>query len=244
MAERRFSEKEVGAIIQQATALQLEGAEVSKGATLVQIQQAAAELGISPELVSQAALQVDACQDTTGFQFFGAPLCNRISLIAEGALAEDDLPGLTQAIRSATGRVGFAKQVGTMFEWSSSSDYPLHIAFTPKDRKTSIDITARFDSYALLCLLLPMLISMVAWLVPSVKLGGMGILLWGLGQLATYLVGRTLVQRIARKKLAALRQTADTISSLVSKNSQALEPVPISSIGAVEDAAVNRSVTH
>ena len=217
MAERQFSEREVSEIIQQATALQLEVAEPQNGATLEQIQRATSELGISPEHVRRAALQIESRNNGNGFQFFGVPLNIQISLIADGVLTAEDSTELIRLIRSRTGFVGSAKQVGALLEWSSKAQYPIHMAFESRDGRTYIDVNARYDSYALLLVLLPMVISCVVWLVPTAMLGGMGIFLWCLAQLVTYLLGRSLFRNCSLKKRAELTRTVNALSEFVTQ---------------------------
>ena len=225
MAERQFSEREVSEFIQQATALQLEVAEPQNGATLERIQRATSELGISPEHVRRAARQIESCNNGNRFQFFGAPLNIQISLIAKGVLTAEDSTELIRLIRSSTGLVGTPKQVGALLEWSSKAQYPIHMAFTSKDGRTYIEVNARYDSYALLLVLLPMVISCVAWLVPTSMLGGIGVLIWCLGQLGTYLIGRTLFRNSALKKRSELTRTANDLSEFVTQRARSHQSI-------------------
>jgi hypothetical protein len=159
---RRFTEKEVSAILKRAVELQaavredgLGAAEPGGGTSLVQIRQAAAELGLEPRLVEQAALEVAAaCAPRGRSGFWGGPWNVRHERVVDGTMTEQDWPALLAEIRRATGRVGDVSAVGKALEWSSVEPDTLHVSAVPEGDRTRIQVTGRFGSWGAMCYLI------------------------------------------------------------------------------------------
>ncbi len=148
--ERRLAEKEVTALLQRAAELQAARPEEApampprEGITLAQLQQAAAELGIAPRFVQEAAWEaasLPAIPDRGSF--WGGPWVTDLESTVPAPVTEAEWPALLEGIRRASGRVGTATRCGTAFEWSCSNPDLLHVTVTPAGQETRLRVLAR-----------------------------------------------------------------------------------------------------
>jgi hypothetical protein len=120
---QRFTDRQVSAILKRAVELQASRSDAaapfdaSAGVSLAQLQQAAAELGIEPRLIEEAALELtNTSQDQERASFWGGPSVVSAERIIHGTVSEEEWPLLLEEIRRATGLVGTATTVGNSFE--------------------------------------------------------------------------------------------------------------------------------
>jgi hypothetical protein len=149
--EKRFSEAEVAAILRRSAELQVRRitAEASKGAetgvSLAQLQSAAAELGVRPELIAAAAADVAAEGKPS---FWGGPGVVAFERLVDVEVTEEEWPELVAAPRRASGRMGVPGQLGKAFEWASPAPEPLHVSVTPTRAGSLVGVSARFTDWA------------------------------------------------------------------------------------------------
>ncbi len=223
MAERRFSDRDINAIIKRAGELQLgASSDKSTGATLEQIQQAAAELGITPDMVAKAAQDVDSgyAADAT-LLFLGGPIRADFSRVAKGAILEQDVPGILKEIRRVSGRVGFPKSIGNALEWQSNQPDGLHVVLTPEKDHTTIDVRAAFGAWTGLCIALPMT---MACALGAFCLGEGGPVVGaavGLSLLiGSFLLGRSLYAGVSQKAHAQAAKIAECLVEYVEREAK------------------------
>jgi hypothetical protein len=107
--DRQYTEKEIRAILQRAGKIQdaiTSGENGFEGTTLAQLQQAASELALDPEVIAQAAREVEieaTVAKSTGLK--GRPWKVDFDQIVPGAVTEDTWPYIVDEIRAVTGRV-------------------------------------------------------------------------------------------------------------------------------------------
>src|SRR5260221_4435167 len=114
VTEQQYTEQEVSAIIRRAGELQPArtpgkgDSPALAGTTLTQLQQAAAELGIDPDLIRQAAGDVAAEDSSDPYsRLLGGPWAVDSDSFVRGSVTEDNWPELIDGIRASTGRVGY-----------------------------------------------------------------------------------------------------------------------------------------
>lgn len=215
MAERRFSEEEFALVLRRATELQVRApgqgqvVDRAQGITMEEMKAIAAEVGISPELVEQAAL---ALQRTGGSP--GDPQAVKFVLAASapGRLSDEDRMRIIQAIRDASLAHGEARETPTGVEWSSAKGETTQVnvsVYTLEGRnevRVSVDRTAS----AVLTHLFPGLggflagVATASTLEPSAVVGG-AILVGGVG------AGLTLARAIWRFNSRRIRERARAI---------------------------------
>jgi hypothetical protein len=143
---RRFSEKEVAAILRRTAELQ--AARSAEGGvettSLAQLQQAAAELGIPPALVAEAAAQVD---QPPAESVWGGPWRTTLEQEVPARVGEDEWPALVETVRRVTGRMGLPVRSGSAFEWTSSSPDVLHVTVTPAAEGSRVRVRAKYGDW-------------------------------------------------------------------------------------------------
>jgi hypothetical protein len=155
--QRKFTEKETGAILRRAAELQAEEEGVSSGdgASLAQLQQAAAELGIKPEIIAKAAADIAGGRiSPTTSSFWGSPRKIEMERIVGYPITEESWPAILEQIRSVSGRVGDSRTIGKSLEWTSSSPETLHVTILPQGEHSRIKVAShvgewRFFTYML-----------------------------------------------------------------------------------------------
>ena len=122
---RRYTEKEVGLILRRATEMQ--GAEPSAldpaGLTLAALEEIAAEAGIDPGMLRQAANELHVNRPPTlGSRLAGAPVSVDIERVIEGELPWERLEELVPTIQAGTTGQGTASAVGRTLTWTSRTE--------------------------------------------------------------------------------------------------------------------------
>jgi len=152
---RRYTEEEVGLILQRATEMQR--AEPTAldpaGLTLAELEEIAAEAGIDPGLLRHAANELDVLQPipTMGSRLAGAPVAIDIERVINGELPHERLEELVTTIQSATAGHGTASAVGRTLTWSSTTGSSIterQVLVSVRDRQTLIRIQENFGGLA------------------------------------------------------------------------------------------------
>ena len=230
-ADRQYTEKEIRAILERAGKLQEARTPAgigSAGTTLAQLQQAASELGLDPDLIAQAAREVETEETATkGSWLLGGPWKVDYDQILPGTVTEENWPFLLDEMRAATGRVGTPKTVGKGFEWLSKQPDPLHITFTPHGPNTRVRLTARFGEWSALFYVLPSIFTVILPVIFGAALtisGGMSpglflTLLLGLPAL-TFLSGRVGFGKLCARKRLQTHNLIDRLKRALNQSAQ------------------------
>jgi hypothetical protein len=115
--ERKYSDQEVGLILRKATDLQSEGEARAEGLSLSALQDIAREIGLDPDLVSEAARQLPTTNVGALARFFGGGTGLDIHLVHDAPLSPEQLQELAMAIRSAMQHQGHTQDVMGSLEW-------------------------------------------------------------------------------------------------------------------------------
>ena len=120
MPERRYDEKEVGAILQRAGEIKgdLLPATDAIGLTLDELKRVAAEVGIESEIVERAAIEVDAKPSKEAKRTDSLMLDHTV----DGALSEEAWEDATMSLRQIVGRPGTVTVHESTREWSGGWD--------------------------------------------------------------------------------------------------------------------------
>lgn len=122
---RRYTEEEVGLILRRATEMQR--AEPTAldpaGLTLAELEEIAAEAGIDPGMLRQAASELHVHRpETLGSRLAGAPLHVDIESVIEGELPWERVEELVATIQARTTGQGTASAVGRTLTWTSRTE--------------------------------------------------------------------------------------------------------------------------
>lgn len=210
MTERRYNEEQFAEILRRATEMQARlpartgestagEPKPATGMSLAEIRAIASEVGIDPELVSRAALQVtDQPRALSGTKDKWV-----LSHATGGELTEDDRSRVLRAIRDASGSHGRAEMVGQSLEWYSDTSDAARVLVTldPVDDRNELRVSVDASPVAVLSHLFPTLVGGLAAVAIGANLEP-GILP-GVGIVATlggsgFAVGRQIWKRLRR----------------------------------------------
>src|SRR6185503_7153045 len=125
MPERRYTDEEVAKIFeraaeaQQAARKQLTSGESPEGMTLAQLQEIGKEVGISPELVAQAARSVALPVRATGRKFLGLPIGVGRTVDLERRLTDAEWDQLVVDLRETFDAKGTIRHEGSFRQWTN-----------------------------------------------------------------------------------------------------------------------------
>jgi hypothetical protein len=214
---RRYSDREMALILRRAAELQSQGADVASGEqshTMADLEELAAEVGIDPRYVAEAAQAVDAEPLTKAAPILGAPISYQVGRMIEGEVSEPEFADLLDSVRRATGRQGEVSRVLGSLEWRMVSvNGESFVTISPRQGKTAIRIGGQYGRGA----------SVVYCVVGGI---GAALLVGGsvstgspidLGTLAavgagSYLAARTAWQVVAGKAERKLRKVMEEVT--------------------------------
>lgn len=156
--QRRYSEKEVSRLLKRATELQrnVGVSPAARGLTLGELEDAAAEAGLDPALLRQAAAELDMgslpeAGSGLGTRLAGAPLRTLIERSLSGEVPTSAFASMVPLIQMAADSPGQASQVGNTMTWQSqnpASPRSLQILVTAHGGNTLIRIEERYGALA------------------------------------------------------------------------------------------------
>lgn len=193
MTERRFSEEEFALVLRRATELQTRGPGQEKamaraeaeGLTLEEMKTIAGEVGISPDLVEEAALALRVSggkpPDPLAVKFV-------LAASAPGRLSDEDRMRILQAIRDGAMHYGEARETPTGVEWSSAKGEAtqLNVSVYTLEGRNEVRVAVDRTGSAVLTHLFPgiggfFLVMATASSVELSALGGTILVVGGLG---------------------------------------------------------------
>ena len=125
MTERRFNEAEVAAIFERATAAQQTTGQRAlpsgEGLTLAQVQEIGREVGISSELVVQAAKALDQVGRPTSRQFLGFTIGVGRTIELDRKLSEAEWERLVVDLRETFDARGTVRADGSFRQWTNGN---------------------------------------------------------------------------------------------------------------------------
>lgn len=156
-AIRRYSDKEVRRLLQEAAELQeeeaghLRGGE-GAGMTLLELQEAAAEAGIDPRYLQRAAARIDqGGKPGLAAAFAGTPLTITVERAVRGELQDEDFERAVMDIQRAFSGSGNASMVGRTLMWKSDTmdhETSLQVTITSRRGETTILAEERLHNLA------------------------------------------------------------------------------------------------
>ncbi len=159
---RSYNEKETGALIQRATALHEEATgslQHTRSLSIEEVEHIAAELGLAPEYVRTAALEMeDRLYANKSFSFFGGPFVIDQARVVDGTMTQEQWEQVVMELRAFTGKKGQVDEVGSAREWihvigegdEGINFVKTRVAIRPGDGQTSIQIRKHYGGIALL----------------------------------------------------------------------------------------------
>jgi hypothetical protein len=155
---RRYSDDEVGRILERAADLESHGAPSatqSGGMSLAELEEIGVEAGLDAGLLRQAAHELEmGIEPRASGRFgalFGAPLEMELEREVIGELGEEGFERLVPMIQMAADGLGHASVIGRTLTWQSTDvqkQRALNIAVTSRDGRTRISIGEKYGTLA------------------------------------------------------------------------------------------------
>lgn len=140
MAERRFNEKDVGAILRRAAEIQegVQAPEVTQGYSLPELEALGREIGIDPQIIREAVTDVASTPEKKMY-LSGASGTVVIDETADGILSAEAWEDIVLDLRKITGRPGVDTAKENKREWTGGYDIgSLTLTAIVRDDKTHI----------------------------------------------------------------------------------------------------------
>ena len=149
--KRIYTDKEISAVLKRAAELQrTQGPKATSGLSLDELEQVAAEVGIDPDFVKTAALELEEGRTEKGYHVWGAPTSLELERIVEGEMTDAKWEEAVGEIRRIFGAAGEAGQLGRTREWilRDQTGERVHLTVSPQDDKTEIRFVYRMTDWA------------------------------------------------------------------------------------------------
>jgi len=206
---RRFTDKEVAIVLRKASELEdREGEGGGSGLSLEELEDIAAEVGISREAMGRAVAHLDSRSKRLG-PLSGGPLTHRAIQAVPGELDEEARARLIEYVSSTSDAIGATSEALGSTQWTSVDRFrSTQVSITPARGETNVQVVERASTrLRRMAHLLP------ASLAAAVTAGSIGVLEPSSGAIAAFIalgfaVGG-LVGRVAWGWLSA--QSADRV---------------------------------
>src|SRR5437867_4980768 len=175
MTERRFNEAEVAEIFQRATEAQQSGKRLvplSEGMTLGDLQDIGRQVGLSPELIAQAAKSIDRAGRPTSRTFLGLPIGVGRTVDLDRRLTDQDWERLVVDLRETFDARGTLRHEGSFRQWTNGN---LQALLEPTESGQRLRLrTVKGDAFGLIAGGLTLMGVAAALLVTAALRGGIG----------------------------------------------------------------------
>jgi protein kinase-like protein len=232
---RRYSGGEVTEIVKRATELEAATPTGSGAMTIGGVEALAAEVGVRPEVVREAAASlrtparaaVAASESGKLRLLIGGPTRIHFERVVEGELPETEYQTVVDEIRGVLKNVGMVSQLGRSFSWAPSRGSPsrrdMEVAVSVRGGRTRITITEHLG---------PLIGACFGGIGGGMGGGGMGPIMGILAGGAhvhgaalalvvpvwlgiTFVTARTAFRRGARRRERTSQELADRMESLI-----------------------------
>jgi hypothetical protein len=207
MTERRFNEAEVAAIFERATEAQQTGQRAlpsGEGLTLAELKEIGREVGISPDLVVQAAKAIDHVGRPTARKFLGFTIGVGRTIELDRKLSEREWERLVVDLRDTFDARGTVRSDGSFRQWTNGN---LQALLEPTETGQRLRLrTVKGDVRSMMAGGVAMLVGGTAALLAAAARGGFAGRLPGMAVLAAMGVGLFGIAALRLGPWARLRQ--------------------------------------
>lgn len=153
MTERRFNDDEVARILKRATELDRRtgaepaSTELARGLSLAELQEVAIEVGIAPETIARAALELErpASSGLAEVVAGGSPVTQRIQVVGR-ALTPDELARVVQVVDEVVPAQGSVTEALGSVRWNGQGRFVgRQVLLQPTESETRIRVQERYE---------------------------------------------------------------------------------------------------
>lgn len=218
---RRFSEKEAALILRRAVSLQESGGRSARDLSLEELRQIAAEVGVDPDLVTQASRAIEE-QNRPLARFLGGPASFQFLSVHAGDVGASRDQAIIDEIRRVVGRHGRIRQTENSLEWQARDAFGgTFVTVSRVDEETRVRVIGVRNDAAITVFSLAGAAGLVAGilLVSSTGLGegAMAVPTIAGVALATWGSARLLWSRISAGWSRRLRATVEAVSGVLER---------------------------
>ena len=144
---RRFTDREVAMVLRKASEIEeKQGTTVGSGLSLADLEEIAAEVGISGQAITEAVASLDQ-KGKPGGVLTALPLSNHLVRVVDGELGEEALAGLIRVVDEEVDQAGTVSQALGSVRWTGSDRLrSTVVSVTPKRGETEIQVVEKFSS--------------------------------------------------------------------------------------------------
>ncbi len=150
--KRVYTDKEISAVLKRAAELQrTQGPGATSGLSLDELEQIAADVGIDPEFVKTAALELEEGRtDETSYHVLGGPTSIDLERVVEGEMTDEKWEEAVGEIRRVFEAAGDVGQLGSTREWilRDQTGERVHVTVAPQGKNTRIRLFYRMTDWA------------------------------------------------------------------------------------------------
>jgi hypothetical protein len=195
---RRFTDKEVALVLRKASELEeAEGIGPGGGLSLLDLEQIAAEVGISREVLNRAVAALD--NKAGGNPFARGQLVHQVIRAVEGELSEKSVSELIQHVDGTSDQVGVVSEALGSIQWTARDRFRTYqVSIKPSGLRTLVATVPTMMGAALVA-------GSIGGFDPS---SGMVAILTAMGAVAGAVVGRVLWRQVSSGSEARVKQLA------------------------------------
>jgi hypothetical protein len=237
MADRRYDEQQIGAILQRAAEIQsgLSPAADAQGLTLSELQKVASEVGIEPHLVERAAREVET--GPIGTKDIGQTLAGMLDRTVAGEITDEQWEDVVMALRQFVGRPGATTVQGNTREWSGGWDIgSVTLTASTRNGQTRFRMLTDTSGGSALAWVAGSVLGFLSMLFVGVAIGknGLGPVATSVGVgltavlfgLSSHFIGRRVQRKLNRRVVEIFQSVIASVSRSQPSISTTVEPIP------------------
>jgi len=219
---RRFDEREVAMILRKATEVRhdMPEPEVGGGLTLAEVKEVAAEAGIDPTRVDQAARGMLAPPTRSSMEVFtGTPIEVLYETEFDIELGEEDRAELVRQIRAVLNRHGVVGEQSGRVEWMDSDGVGgRYVTVTPFAGGTRLEVSGTFRNAAAGAVGIGGVVTTVGAAGVFAAVSAAGPIGWIIAPLAlggAFVIPRLTIGRVIRREERQLADLTDHLRTVI-----------------------------
>lgn len=228
---RVYSDREVALVLKRASELEEQRSSEGAGAglTLAQLEEIAREAGLDPDLVAEAALELDSRRPERTRSLLGPPPVHRAVETVSGHPTEDKLRELIEVVDRQVPEDGIVTEALGTVRWTGRGKLlSTQVSVGPTGDRTRIQVTRRFrEQIRPMLHAIPGVWGLVGGMAVAAGLGFSGGLVAAVaagGTLLGAVIGRTIWHVLSAGSEREVKRLARELSRHAGVESQEVEP--------------------
>jgi hypothetical protein len=237
---RRYSDDEVKEILQKAVERSSSRSLARReGTSLAELKAIAAEVGIDPGQVEEAARSVTRRPAGRPHPILGGPILLNVERTVPGTISEEETPRVLSAIRGNLGVHGEASEIHGSLEWAGRGELSeRHVAIASRDGMTTGQGSANLSGVATVTYLPAGIIGTLLTVISMVGAVDAGNAVWMAATLTIlptlYTIQRSILGAVSRSQTQRLEDAVEEVARLASVEPD-VSPAPADPVPGASD---------